>query len=152
MGDPIRFQLEDWEGKPHDYILTLHLGGEGALLAMRIGSLLADPLVQLMASVVSESGAVSLEALMSMGTEILKKVDARAIGPAVSAALASEVGQRIVRKDLIKYVVRDGHDLSNATHFDKAFQGNYLELTKLVWEVAKSNRFLPSAATSESSS
>lgn len=149
----IRFELVDSYGEPHQYSLTLHPGGEGSLIAMQLAAMVSEPIIGLLTGLLSGSGSVSLKGLLDADLgAMLEALDASSIGPSVAKALASPEAQRMIRSDFVRYIARDGKQLSNATNFDQAFQGNYLELFKLSWEVAKRNRFLPLDAISKKGS
>jgi hypothetical protein len=121
----IKFTLTDSDGASHDYNMTRHLGGEGSMLTGSVVDLMKQDIATL-----------------------LDGVDASSLGPAIAEVMQDPKAHRLVRKDLMKYVTRDGKPLANDTNFDQAFQGNYSELFTLCWEVAKRNRFLPLGSTS----
>ena len=143
----IKFSLTDSGGQPHDCTLTLHLGGEGSLLAMQIMGFFAEPAISAMLGLLDKSRG-SVADLMSLDVSaLLEGIDAGAVGPAIGKVLADPMAHRMVRHDLVKYTYRDGKALADATAFDQAFQGNYSELFTLCWEVAKRNSFLPLGST-----
>jgi len=144
----IKFSLDDSNGESHNYTMTLHLGGEGSLLAMQIMGFVAEPAIGAMLGLFDRATGSVTDLLSLDVSALLDGIDAASVGPAIAGVLADPKTHRIVKRDLVKYVHRDGKPLSNDTNFDQAFQGNYAELFKLCWEVAKSNRFLPLGSTS----
>lgn len=145
----IKFELVDSNGATHQYVMTRHLGGEGSLLAMRIMGFCAESAISAMLALLGKAKGSIKDLIDNVNIEdVLADLDSEAMGPAVSRVLADPSAHRIARHDLMKYVHRDGKALAKETNFDQAFQGNYTEWYKLVWEVARRNRFLPLGSTS----
>lgn len=144
----IRFTLPDSSGESHDYTMTLHLGGEGSILAMQIMGFIAEPALNAVMGLLEHSGGTGAQLLDLQTSALFDGLDQSTIGPALGRILTNPDAHKIVRRDLVKYVHRDGKPLAQDTNFDQAFQGNYGELFKVVWEVAKRNRFLPLGSTS----
>lgn len=150
--DIIEFTLADSFGEIHSYTLTQHPPTEGVVIAMQLAAMVSEPMLNLLAAMVTGTGSGKLKDLLDADvSKLLGSLEAVDIGPSVSKALASAEAQRMVRTDLVRYATRDGKPLANETNFNLAFRGNYLELFKLAWEVAKRNRFLPLDAISKTS-
>jgi hypothetical protein len=149
--DIIEFTLADSWGETHRYMMTQHPPTEGVVIAMSLASMVSEPILNLLASMITGTKSGKLKDLLDADVgAMLGSIEAAQIGPSVSKALASSEAQRMVQVDLVRYVARDGKPLDNETNFDTAFKGNYLELFKLALEVAKRNRFLPLDAISKS--
>ena len=152
--EPSRFQLVDSEGQTHEYLLTKHLASDGTRVALRIMSLVSGPIAEALVALVGSDGA-----LQRFADEGIESISIDALGEAMSgvsmgdlaAQLAKTLGDpatsKLMTTDLMRYVIRDGKNLSNKTEYDRAFTGNYLELFKLCMEVIKANGFLLFAPT-----
>ena len=152
--EPKRFQLVDSEGKPHEYILTLHHASEGAGIALQIMALVSGPIAEALVALLGSEGALQRFAEQGVADISLDDLGA-ALGDVSLGDLATQLAKalgdkataKLITSDLMKHAHRDGKPLSIQTNYDLAFTGNYLELFKLAMEVVKLNGFLPFAPT-----
>jgi hypothetical protein len=145
--DPITFDLVDANGVPHRYTVVLHPADAGAGVSMALLGLGLEPLARAAGALFDEGGlAIAVNALRDEGdktraTELLGKLDL----PGVAAALGPALGRPstlALLRSVLAYTHRDGAKLDGIA-FSTAYQGNYAEMYRAVWEVAARNRFLP---------
>lgn len=138
------FTLTDSSGKPHTYTVQPHPAGEGTRLVITLMGLAGEPLGRVLNSNLAglvgkvQSGEVNLESNVN---DLLQDIDFSSVARDLRLALAAVDGLQLFQ-DLLKYTHRDGYPLAESGHYDAAFQQNYGELLKAVWEVIKRNGFL----------
>ena len=130
----MNFILKDSTGTEHQYQLALHPSSEGYKLTM---------------------------AFVALGLPALAVGVGAITGTSEDSSTVGEMGDRIAQaimampdgmvEDILKYTLRDAQPLNTGdpvgkVTFDRAYQGNYLELFAAVQEVATRNGFfvLPS--------
>lgn len=153
-----QFSLADRDGVEHAYVVTEHPAGEGmeimyALLGLGAPSLLglagaALRSEEILAAVADALGGGDSTVTRTDLVKMLTGLDLGAVGAEVQRALGTGRAPELTRKVLSR-THRDGRPLS--THFDVAYQANYLELLQAVWRVCSANRFFPVPSTSASS-
>ena len=105
--EPKRFQLVDSEGKPHEYILTLHHASEGAGIALQIMALVSGPIAEALVALLGSEGALQRFAEQGVADISLDDLGA-ALGDVSLGDLARE-GAR-----------RQGHREANHKRLDEA--------------------------------
>lgn len=135
------FELQDADGQSHRYHVVPHGAVDGEAIVYRLAELLAEPL----AALVDGAGEKLDLSNVDLDT-ILEQLDIRELGKAVRSALA---GSRMaeLRAAVLRHTSRDGKKLSDATSFNEAYQRNYGELFRAVFEVTRFNRFFPGLST-----
>lgn len=153
------FRLTDAAGQPHLYEIDLHRGSEGLRLSLQLGSLLVEPLAAAvgpmlpgMIEAAVKGGKLDKQALAASlldDPDTLRSLDLSGVGRAVQQAALSLPDETVYA--VLRYTNRDGKPLvasGRATlDFDAAYQGNYGELLRAVWEVARANGFFPGLGT-----
>lgn len=151
-----QFTLTDANGKPHDYLVTEHPGGEGMTIMFELLALGAPTVLGLAgAALKSEEllgsviGAFKAEGESTAGdvSELARQfaaLDLGSVGNELGKALAMGKAPELTRK-ILSRTHRDGRPL--ATHIDIAYQANYLELLTALWRVCSINRFFPVPST-----
>lgn len=157
MSQTSTFSLQDAQGTSHVYECTRHRGSEGLPLAMLLGSLIVEPLAAAVGPVLTttlesvsgqgDKGAV-LEAVLD-NPDALKALDLPGVARAVQAAMVALPESTVY--SLLRYTNRDGKPLVDqgrpSETFERAYPGNYMELLKALWEVARWNGFFPALGT-----
>jgi len=126
----ITFHLTDASGKPHKWDVTLHPGGEGYALSLRLTALGLPLVGKVMSVLEGEADATdSIDDAAALAAEVLTKVD----GPELT-------------EQLLLHARRDGAVLVGKA-FDDAFRGNYSELYEALGRIVAANRFFPLPST-----
>lgn len=136
----VEFTLVDADGAPHEYMLVKHGATEGQVITWSLIAFGGEPLGALAQSIFSGSGQASIGSMMD-DPKALASINWGNLGRDIAASVQGTDMAGLTRKLLIN-VHRDGKSLRDPSHFDAAFQANYGELMKLLWEVVKHNRFL----------
>ena len=147
-------QTKSFQIGSHTYEVTRHTGSEGLPFAIQLGALLVEPLAAAVGPLLpslledaAEAGGGKEEILKRLldNPEALASLDLGKVGVAVRQAVLSLPVSTLY--GILAYTNRDGQPLvlgGRATpHFDLAYAGNYMELARALWEVARFNGFLP---------
>lgn len=122
------FHLDDADGTAHEYVIMApHGAAEGTKIMLKLAALIAGPVGGLIDGLAGKGGP-------------------GATGPELSRAILS-LGDNDLIKQLLVNVTRDGKALGGASPlaaktFNDAYQRNYGELCRALWEVVAYNRFL----------
>ena len=164
------FQLYDARGNTHDYTVSPHPTSEGTMLVVRllgmaggpIGRLASsnlDVLIDLVPKMIAEyqdqsQGGKEMtdqEFMIALQKELGDlsdlDLDFQAILADILSAIVQAGGDEFIRS-LLAHTFRDGQKLSQDALYDTAYQANYGELFKAIWEVIKANGFLLSLGIS----
>lgn len=161
-----QFSLDDRAGKAHQYRVEPHPAGVGAALALRVQALATEPLVEVLRTIASAPGLQRLGTALQEGSEqdttalladaagdllrTVKDLDLSTIGRTLSGMLATKDGPDLV-KQILARTWRDGRSLGEPMDFDAAYQANYGEMLRAVFEVVRYNGFFPLADLLQSS-
>lgn len=163
------FTLHDARGKAHSYLVYEHPPDEGmpilyellalgapSLMALASAALKVGDLATLLAAL-RPAGPEDADGEVSSGADdakelraLLDGLDLPALGHEIQRALSMGRAPQLTRKILSK-ALRDGQRLSGDGEFNVAFQANYVEMLRAVWEICQINRFFPQLSMSESS-
>lgn len=127
------FTLTDALGNEHSYEVALHPATQGEPIMWALVALGVEPIAAALAKVDGAGGLLDL----NLG-DLNLTGSADALAKAIARADLPDLRQRI-----LAHTTRDGRPLKDRPHFDAAYQGNYGELARALWEVVKLNRFLP---------
>lgn len=139
--NPQTFQITDGDGQPVTYLVIPHPWSEGLAISTRLMAAGVDGL----------AGAIQfkdiIDAIMADKSADLKGMLTSAINP---GALLEGVKNLLMAPDsarfiaaILRYSTRNGVPLERAGVVDlSAYQGNYGELWRAVYEVIRVNRFL----------
>ena len=164
------FTLVDSQKNPHEYTVTPHPTSEGSMIVARLIGMAGGPIARLASS--------NLDVLIELIPELIAEfqerersddpitdaeflavvqsklgdlsdldLDLQQILSDVLAAIFEAGGDEFIQS-LLKRTYRDGKSLGESHVYDTAYQANYAELFKAVWEVIKVNGFLPSLGIS----
>jgi hypothetical protein len=147
-----QFVIKDADGNDRRYEVTPHNAVQGQAIMWDLVALGAEPVARLADSALkSEEVVAGLASALASGgvgklldggaVELLGGIDLGAVGADVKRAIVSMPMQRLTR-DILRHTTREGRALSDDTVFGLAYQANYGELLRAVWEVVKINRFL----------
>jgi hypothetical protein len=132
------FELEDNSGEVHEYRLTKHAPMDGGLdIVNSLLEMLSGPLVKLARSFVDGNVGLDKEA-----AEVIKEIELED----EIRKLISDLDENLIFK-LFSNTQRDGNDLDEERHFNKAFRGNYGEMLEAAYNVVRVNGFLSSVYT-----
>lgn len=154
----------------HRYTGHLLDADEGFALAIRLSSALVDPICAivgppLLKALGSPALISSFQSAAAGGdgdfVEAFLGADASALAEAAGAIDPGQVAggiQQVLQaldlptvRAILARTYRDGQPLSELSHFNAAFRGNYVEAFKAAAKVARGNGFLPDLATIVSS-
>lgn len=153
---PAEFQLDDAEGNPHSYYVTLHPFDSGSRISYELVRAGGPALPRLLAMVLADGGVLeklqdslgaaggeaSLDDLGGIVGDIAKSIDLRAVGADLESVLHSLDGADLAKRVLSR-AVRDGKPLSEPENLTAAYAGNYAEMWTAVLKIAQANRFFP---------
>lgn len=158
-----KFDLEDWNGNRHQYLVTEHPAEEGMAILYELLGLGAPTLLGLAGAALKITDVATLlsafrpaaegeEARQDPGTagelaRFLDALDLPSVGREITRALALGNAPKLTRKILGK-ARRDGQPLWEDGAFNLAYQANYLEMLTAVWRICQINRFFPQLSTS----
>jgi hypothetical protein len=148
-----QFVIKDADGVDRHYEVTPHNAVQGQAIMWDLVALGAEPMARLassalkseevvaaLASTLAEKGGAAK--LLDGGVvELLGDIDIGAVGADLKRAIMSMPMAKLTR-EILRHTTREGRPLSDDTAFGLAYQANYGELLRAVWEVAKINRFL----------
>lgn len=128
---PPRKQINDDDGRPHDYRIVPFGASEGWRLAVALFALVGGSLGKLLSGLLGSGKGADLGKLLDAD------LDLGAIVRDLAEALMSAEGNgEQLLKRLLRNVTRDGKSLENVAVFDQAYQANYGELAEvIVWAV-----------------
>jgi hypothetical protein len=147
-----QFVIVGADGLEHRYTVVLHDAVAGQAIMWDLVALGAEPMARLAESALkSEQVIAGLSSALASGgagklldggaAELLGGLDLGSVGADVKRAITSMPMPKLTR-DILRHTTRDEKPLANDGVFGSAYQGNYGELLRAVWEVAKINRFL----------
>ncbi len=144
----LSFILKDAKGTEHKYVCVLHGADIGMRISMQMLAMGLEPLAKAASDLLTAEGglAMLIRALKDKGdtteaTALLLKLDMQGVAAALSPALGKPEAAVLV-KDILAETLRDGVALKGAG-LAQAYQGNYGEMYRAVWEVVRRNGFLP---------
>lgn len=148
------FTLTDASGQPHEYSVTPHGASKGTGLCMRVLKIAGEPvgrlasanlgqLLDMVGGIEVGDGASNDEVFASIKDRLSElDVDFGDVIRDVQMAI-SELGDEKLFAELFHHSYRDGKPLANPAVYDEAYQANYMELFRAIWEVVTINGFLP---------
>jgi len=163
-----RFTLTDANGEPHEYIvgqkhdpLTGGRGPSGLRMVNHVARTAGTPVAELLNTHVGTALAFMLEQSDAGGGvtlgELLDELDADTLEsldfelPSAWGAFCEameHVDIEAFLPQLLWHTRRDGNRLAEEDHFNEAYSGNYMEMLKAAYRVARINGFFGSLVTS----
>ena len=142
---PFDFKLADASGVVHEYTVVPHGATQGERIVLSLLSYLPEPLAVLLGGL---DGFDSIDDLKGADLpKLLEGLDLSQLGAAVGKALREAVAQiPTLRAEILAHTMRDGKRITGA-QFDAAYQRNYLELGRALFEVCRFNGFFPGLST-----
>lgn len=143
------FSLVDADGAEHRYLVALHPAEQGERIVWALVGLLGGPLGGLLKGALGEllsAGGTVEELLARDARELLGAVDWGTVGRELAAAVGGGNVPTLSR-EILKFAHRDGKPLADRVQYSAAYQANYAELARALWEVSRVNRFLPGLPT-----
>lgn len=129
--------LEDREGNPISYEIIPLRPSQNLDLALNILACIARPGARLISLAIEAEGAdTEIE-------EVLASVDLSDIGQDVESTVRSLAAEPTLVRRLFTNCMRDGADMGEDVHFDKAYAGNYGEMYEALKEIVDVNGLLP---------
>ena len=126
------FELDDWEGKSHQYEVSLHRASAGEDIVFELLGLMAGSLASVVTSIPWDE-INDIKSLLDH-SHVLKELDFAGAGQQLQDFFRSPGSKRMARS-ILSSTTRDG--------VDEAYTANYDEQLLAVLEVAKLNRFFP---------
>lgn len=149
------FTLKDARGGEHKYVCVLHGADVGIGISMALLGMGLEPVAKAATDLLSAEGglAMILRAIKddkdtTRASELVSKLDLPGVAEALAPALAKPEAAQLA-KDILSCTLRDGEALKGAG-FARAYQGNYTEMYRALWEVVRRNGFLPLPSMSPS--
>lgn len=136
------FTLTDADGNVHEYSTMRHGASQGLKVVLWLTSLSGETMGRVAQSFLNGQQGSLAELIDTDMAKLAAMFDWAAIGKDVATAAGNATSPALIH-ELLRHTSRGQKQLANPLHFDQAYQANYVEMGRAVWEVLRVNRFLP---------